>query len=105
MQAYENAKIYKENTKCWHDGRIKPMHFEKGEHVLLLNSRLKLFPGNLRSRWTGPYEVVQPYDHGVVQFKNIETIDIFKVNGQRLKDYLEGDQSNTKNIVLLKEVT
>ncbi|PIN00194.1 DNA-directed DNA polymerase [Handroanthus impetiginosus] len=47
LQAYENAKIYKERTKRWHDKKILERHFEPGQYVLLFNSRLKLFPGKL----------------------------------------------------------
>nr|GMD47341.1 uncharacterized protein LOC109167851 [Ipomoea batatas] len=46
MDAYENAKIYKERTKYFHDKRILRRSFEPGDQVLLYNSRLKLFPVN-----------------------------------------------------------
>ncbi|KAL5543174.1 hypothetical protein UlMin_010884 [Ulmus minor] len=55
--AYENAKIYKEKTKRWHDRHIQKRDFKEGQQVLLFNSRLKLFPGKLRSRWSGPFTV------------------------------------------------
>ncbi|KAL5559427.1 hypothetical protein UlMin_035638 [Ulmus minor] len=55
--ANENAKIYKEKTKKWHDRHIQKWDFEEGQQVLLFNSRLKLFPGKLRSRWSGPFTV------------------------------------------------
>ena len=44
--AYDNAIIYKEETKRWHDQKIIRREFKAGEQVLLYNSRLKLFPGN-----------------------------------------------------------
>nr|XP_025678595.1 uncharacterized protein LOC112778499 [Arachis hypogaea] len=47
--AYENAKIYKENTKRWHDQKIARREFTEGQKVLLYNSRLKFFPGKLKS--------------------------------------------------------
>ncbi|KAK8584311.1 hypothetical protein V6N13_109699 [Hibiscus sabdariffa] len=31
MDAYEKVKVYKEKTKRWHDGRILPRYFKKGE--------------------------------------------------------------------------
>ena len=37
-QAYENAKLFKENVKRWHDKRIQKHEFEVGEYVLLYNS-------------------------------------------------------------------
>ncbi|XP_050890775.1 uncharacterized protein LOC127096221, partial [Lathyrus oleraceus] len=57
--AYENAKIYKERTKQWHDKRISRKIFKQGDAVLLFNSRLKLFPGKLRSRWSGPFHITK----------------------------------------------
>ncbi|XP_070046205.1 uncharacterized protein [Nicotiana tomentosiformis] len=50
LHAYENAKLYKEKTKRWHDKHIQHREFEPGQEVLLFNSKLKLFPGKLKSR-------------------------------------------------------
>ena len=63
--AYENAKLYKEKTKLLHDKKIAIRVFEPGQRVLLYNSRLKFFPGKLKSRWSGPFVVtrVSPYGH------------------------------------------
>ena len=57
-EAYENARIYMENTKSWLEKHIVRKEFEPGQQVLLFNSRLKLFPGKLKSRWSGPFIVV-----------------------------------------------
>ncbi|XP_071902737.1 uncharacterized protein [Coffea arabica] len=89
--SYENAKIYKERVKFWHDKHILPKHFEEGQKVLLFNSRLKLFPGKLKSRWSGPFEVVSMFPYGAVEIKG-ENGAPFKVNDQRLKLYLAGEQ-------------
>ena len=43
-ETYDNARIYKEKTKKWHDQRIMKKEFKVGELVLLYNLRLKLFP-------------------------------------------------------------
>ena len=51
-EAYENARIYKKRTKSWHDKHITRKEFEVGQQVLLFNSRLKLFLGKLKSRWS-----------------------------------------------------
>ena len=37
-EVYENAKIYKEKTKSWHDKHIVRKEFESGQRVLLFNS-------------------------------------------------------------------
>ena len=50
-EAYENARIYKEKTKAWHDKHIVKKEFEPSQLVLLFNSRLKLFSGKLKSRF------------------------------------------------------
>ena len=65
--AYENAKIYKEKTKKWHDRHIQKRDFEEGQQVLLFNSRLKLFPGKLRSRWSGPFTVNKVLPSGAIE--------------------------------------
>ena len=49
-EAYENAKIYKEKTKAWHDKHLVRKELESGLQVLLFKSRLKLFLGKLKSR-------------------------------------------------------
>ncbi|KAH9686903.1 hypothetical protein KPL70_014565 [Citrus sinensis] len=43
--AYENAKIYKQRMKVFHDKKIMRKSFTPGQKVLLFNSRLHLFPG------------------------------------------------------------
>jgi hypothetical protein len=87
--AYENARIYKAKVKAYHDENIQRKTFSVGQKVLLYNSRLHLFPGKLRSRWDGPYVVVNVYPNGSVDVRGITDETIFKVNGQRLKPYLE----------------
>ena len=83
MEAYESAKFFKERTKAWHDKRQVRKEFEPGQQVLLFNSRLKLFPGKLKSRWSGPYIVVMVYLYGSVEIKGYFG-DPFKVNRLRL---------------------
>nr|GEW64299.1 reverse transcriptase domain-containing protein [Tanacetum cinerariifolium] len=46
-QAYENSLIYKEQTKKLHDDKIKNRIFNVGDQVLLFNSRLKIFSGQI----------------------------------------------------------
>ena len=86
-EAYDNARIYKDKTKKWHDQRILRKEFRAGEKVLLFNSRLKLFPGKLKSKWGGPYIVVSSNTFGTVTLRS-DTGEEFRVNGQRLKHYL-----------------
>ena len=87
-EAYDNVIIYKENTKKWHDQNILRREFKAGEQ-LLYNSKLKLFPGKLKSRWSGPFTVVASTPFGAVTLKTKSGGEL-KVNGQRLKHYLGG---------------
>ncbi|XP_055959728.1 uncharacterized protein LOC130014814 [Mercurialis annua] len=70
LNAYENAKLYKEKTKRWHDAHIVPKTFSEGSFVLLYNSRLKLFPGKLISRWSGPFKIRTVASHGALELEN-----------------------------------
>ena len=86
---YENASIYKERTKQWHDKLIMSRDFKKGQKVLLFNSRLRLFPGKLRSRWSGPFEVTQVLPQGAIEIHS-PIKKAFKIDGQQFKPYMEG---------------
>ncbi|GJZ66599.1 reverse transcriptase domain-containing protein [Tanacetum coccineum] len=89
-QAYENSLIYKEKTKKIHDSKIKNRIFNVGDRVLLFNSRLKIFSGKLKTRWTGPFTVAQVFPYGAVELSQTDRPN-FKVNGHRLKHYFGGD--------------
>ncbi|KAL5571659.1 hypothetical protein UlMin_021256 [Ulmus minor] len=100
--AYENARIYKDKTKAWHDKHILRRNFEVGQKVLLYNSRLRLFPGKLRSRWSGPFLVTKVFPYGAVEISH-ETKGTFKVNGQRLKHYFDGEFNKQKDSLQLQQ--
>ncbi|KAJ9554347.1 hypothetical protein OSB04_018392 [Centaurea solstitialis] len=88
LDAYESSRIFKEKTKKWHDNRIVRREFREGDLVLLYNSRVKLFPGKLRTRWSGPFTVVRVFPYRAVEV-SCES-QVFKVNGHRLKLYRAG---------------
>ena len=87
-EAYQNAEIYKAKNKAYHDKHINRRSFHVHDKVWLYNSRLKLFPGKLCSRWDGPYEILKVYDNGSVLILDPKTQISFKVNGNRLKPYI-----------------
>ena len=67
-EAYTSSLIYKAKTKKWHDARLrghKDLH--EGQKVLLFNSKLKLFPKKLKTRWDGPFIVKQVFPHGDIE--------------------------------------
>ncbi|XP_027157872.1 uncharacterized protein LOC113780656 [Coffea eugenioides] len=88
LEAYDNARLYKERTKQFHDRLLRAKHFSPGQKVLLFNSRLKFMPGKLKSRWIGPYVVANVFPNGVVEIQSLETNKSFTVNGHRLKPFV-----------------
>nr|GEX66163.1 DNA-directed DNA polymerase [Tanacetum cinerariifolium] len=89
-QAYENSLIYKERTKKLHDDKIKNRIFNVGDQVLLFNSRLKIFSGKLKSRWSGPFTISEIYPYATAKLIHPDGCK-FKVNCHRLKHYYGGD--------------
>ncbi|KAH9703688.1 hypothetical protein KPL70_011180 [Citrus sinensis] len=81
---------YKEKTKTFHDRMILRKEFSVGQKVLLFHSKLKLFPGKLRSCWVGPFIVTNVFPHGAVEIRSPTSDKVFKVNGHRLKLFYEG---------------
>nr|GEV91262.1 reverse transcriptase domain-containing protein [Tanacetum cinerariifolium] len=88
--AYENSLIYKEKTKRIHYAKIKNRVFNVDDQVLLFNSRLKIFSGKLKSRWSGPFTIIQVFPYGTVELSQSSGPNL-KVNGHRLKYYFGGD--------------
>nr|GEZ63001.1 reverse transcriptase domain-containing protein [Tanacetum cinerariifolium] len=88
--AYENSLIYKEKTKRIHDSKIKNHVFNVGDRVLLFNSRLKIFSGKLKTRWSGPFTIAKVFPYGTVELSQANRPN-FKVNGHRVKHYFGGD--------------
>ena len=86
---------------------ISRKEFYVGQKVLLYNSRLTLFPGELKSRWIGPFVITNVFPHGAVEIKSNKTCNIHKVN--RLKLYFEPfgnvqqENISLEELVLLEE--
>ena len=86
--AYVNSKFVKERSNKWHDQMITGKNFSEGDQVLLYDSKLHLFPGKLKSRWTGPFIVQWAYPNGSVDLCDSNDDRVIKVNGQRVKPYV-----------------
>nr|GFA78363.1 reverse transcriptase domain-containing protein [Tanacetum cinerariifolium] len=80
-QAYENSLIYKEKAKKLHDSKIKNRIFNVDDQVLLFNSRLKIFSGKLKTRWSGPFTITEVYPYGTAKLSHADGLN-FK---QRMK--------------------
>ncbi|MCQ7416347.1 DDE-type integrase/transposase/recombinase, partial [Salmonella enterica] len=98
-QAYENAKLYKERTARWHDNIIQKRSFEPGQQVLLFNSRLRLFPGKLKSRWSGPFIIKEVSPYGPIELMDNSGLT-FKVNAQRVKHYCGFEERKVEKMIL-----
>ncbi|XP_027118688.1 uncharacterized protein [Coffea arabica] len=81
-EAYENATIYKEKSKIFHNQQVSRKSFVVGQKVILYHSRLKLFP---------------------VEIQSLKTEKKFVVNSHRLKPYYEGFSVEEIKVVHLKD--
>ena len=86
--------------KVFHDKHILRKYFEPSQKFLLYNSRLHLFPGKLRSRWTRPFIVKNVFPYGATEIENCKNGNIFKVNRQLLKPFLENFSQEEESINL-----
>ena len=106
MNAYESSKLYKEKVKAYHDKKLLKKEFKLGQQVLLFNSRLKLFPGKLKSKWSGPLIIKDVKPYGAVELfdPQSETPDrTWIVNGQRLKQYHGGNIERMTNLMFFQD--
>ena len=88
--------------KRWHDQLISNKEFQKGQRVLLYDSRLHIFPRKLKSWWIDPFIIHQAHLNGVVELLNSNNTDTFRVNGYRLKLFMEPFKPEKEEIILLE---
>ncbi|XP_006603276.1 uncharacterized protein [Glycine max] len=106
LNAYESSRIYKQKTKAYHDKKLQRKEFQPGQQVLLFNSRLRLFPGKLKSKWSGPFIIKEVRPHGAVELVDPREENFEKkwiVNGQRLKPYNGGQLERLMTIIYLND--
>ncbi|XP_047948663.1 uncharacterized protein LOC125194468 [Salvia hispanica] len=88
LEAFDSAMWYKEGTKLWHDKNLRVKELRVGQKVLLFQSRLKLMPGKLKSKWIGPYTIVGLQANGAVEIQGSASNSVpFLVNGHMVKVY------------------
>ncbi|KAJ0433947.1 hypothetical protein HanIR_Chr17g0875861 [Helianthus annuus] len=95
--AYECASKYKDGMKRAHDAKLRKKEFEVGQKVWLYNSKLKFFPGKLRSKWMGPYVITRVGQLGDVTIEDPKDGVRQTVNGHRLKPFLDGNERIDEN--------
>ena len=64
-------QVQKAREKVWHDRHIKKKHFQKGDIVLLYDSKFIKFLGKFKTHWKGPYIVQKVTDGGAVQLAKL----------------------------------
>ncbi|XP_028794611.1 uncharacterized protein LOC114750224 [Neltuma alba] len=92
LEAYENSRLYKENTKFVHDWGILWKHFKEGDRLLLYKARFIFKQEKFNTRWDGPYTVTRVHNFGMVELLHEETGARLKVNGYLLKLYHENQK-------------
>ncbi|RVW78084.1 hypothetical protein CK203_059642 [Vitis vinifera] len=99
--AYINSNIAKRRFKRWHDQLVSRKEFQKGQRVLLYDSKLHIFPGKLKSRWIGLFTIQQVYSNGVVETFN-STGDFQSPMAKHLKPFLEPFSKDKEEINLFE---
>ena len=84
-----------------HDQLVSHKDFQKGQRVLLYDSKLHIFPGKLKSRWISYFTIHQVHSNGVVELLNSNSTSSFKVNGHRLKPFVEPFSHDKEKFILL----
>ncbi|XP_058726302.1 uncharacterized protein LOC131597632 [Vicia villosa] len=80
-------QLHKDKEKANHEGKTHQKNFEVGQMVLVCNSRLKVFPSKLKSKWLGPFVVKEVRNYGSIVVEDPKTQESWSVKEQRLKVY------------------
>ncbi|XP_006586444.1 uncharacterized protein LOC114424012 [Glycine soja] len=106
LSAYESARIYKQKIKAYHDWKLQKKNFQPGQHALLFNSRLGIFPRKLKSKWSGPFVIKDVKPDGVVELIDLTSSEPERswiVNGQCLKVYNGGHLKRLTNVIYVQD--
>lgn len=102
-EAFESSSIFKERTRKFHDDHIREREFKAGDEVLVYNSRMRLFPGKLKTKWMGPFVIYKTLWNGTAELLDGKG-GTFLANGQRLKHYIRHPKEDLhKEITLLSD--
>ena len=104
LNSYESFRLYKQKVKAYHDKRLLKKDFQPGQQELLFNSRLKLFPGKLKSKWSGPFTFKEVKPYRAVELMDPQSTTPERswiVNEKRLKLYHGGNIERLTTILHL----
>ncbi|XP_015164030.1 uncharacterized protein [Solanum tuberosum] len=97
FRAYESLALYKEKMKKWHDSRSLRREFRVGDWVLLYNSRLRLFPGKLKFKWSGPFRVTRVFSNGAIEVKGVGDFAKLRLH-RRVTESVRRDTCTTRQL-------
>ena len=84
-ESYESSRIYKEKVKLFHDKHIVSKTLSRNRRYFCTALVCTFSQAN----WTSPFVVKTVHPYGSVEIENPKNGKIIKVNGQRLKPFLE----------------
>ena len=88
LEGLWKSDIVQMRRKIWCDRNRKYRIFEKGDAVLVFNSRMGPHPGKMKMRWVGPYRITNLLGTGTFTLATMDGVDLPKpINGFRLKPY------------------
>ncbi|KAL1531216.1 hypothetical protein AAHA92_33919 [Salvia divinorum] len=93
LESFGSAIWYKERTKLWHNKNLRTKELQVGQKVLLFQSRLKLMPGKLKSKWSGLYIITVIHSNRAVEISgSAPNSEPFIVSGHRLKVFRDNTE-------------
>ncbi|RVW25252.1 Retrovirus-related Pol polyprotein from transposon 297 [Vitis vinifera] len=90
--------------RCLDLNELEEMRNDAYLNSKIAKARLKngMIIGKLKSRWTGPFIIHEVHPNGVVEVFNPTGNQTFKVNGHRLKPFIEPYSTDKEEINLLE---
>jgi len=104
LNTYKSSRHYKQKMKMYHDKKLLRKTVYPRKQVSLYNSRLRLFPGKLKSKWSEPFMVKEVKPSRAIELIKPATPNPEKnwiVNSQRLKIYNGGNVERLTTIIHL----
>ncbi|RDY10010.1 hypothetical protein CR513_05540, partial [Mucuna pruriens] len=83
LEAYENSRIYKKKSRNSITRRSWGKTSMSAKNPTLITDKL-------RSRWDGPFVIINIFPNGAVQLKDEHSSSTFQVNGHQIKPFHEG---------------
>ena len=88
IQSAYAVEISQNRRQAWISRQVKFKIFQKGDWVMLYNSKLGPHPGKLKLRYFGPYQITEELGQGTFRLKDVFGTPVLKpVNGFRLKKF------------------